>query len=98
MDLITSSLDRGVVLFQKFDWIGSNSDLVNFNDLPLIPIESLSSSLGMETMVIKFMVGMYLCYPLGLIMRLIPANALKHLFNCLIGIFMLQWIFDSTWV
>ena len=44
------------------------------------------------------MVALYLCCPLGLVMRLLPGSSLKHLFSFSTGLLLMQWVFGSTWI
>jgi lysophospholipid acyltransferase len=44
------------------------------------------------------MLAVYLCCPLGLIMRFLPNSTMKHLFSFALGVLMVQWVFASTWI
>ena len=56
-----------------------------------VPVDS-----GMDTETVSYVLGMFLCYPLGVIMLGIPYGKARHLFSFLLGAFLLQF-FMPVW-
>lgn len=50
----------------------------------------------METL--SYTLGMFLCYPLGLIMASLPHGKLRHLFSFILGAFLLQFTIGKQWI
>jgi hypothetical protein len=61
----------------------------------LIPV---SENTGLEFGMVKFIVALFLSYPLGLGMRLMPSSTFKHLYSFLVGFLMLQFVFGPSWI
>jgi len=61
-------------------------------------VEALSESIGFDVETLKYTLGMFLCYPLGLIMLMLPYGKVKHLFSFLLGAFLLQFTIGVQWV
>ena len=53
---------------------------------------------GMDTETVSYVLGMLLCYPLGLIMNAIPYGKARHLFSFLFGAFLLQFVLGVQWI
>lgn len=41
---------------------------------------------------------MFLCYPLGIIMAMLPYGKIRHLFSFLLGAFLLQFTIGKQWI
>ena len=50
-------------------------------------VESLSESTGQDVETLEYLLGMLICYPLGLIMLSLPNGKVKHLFSFILGAF-----------
>lgn len=61
-------------------------------------VESLSVSSGQDVETLNMTLGMLLCYPLGLIMLVLPYGKIKHLFSFLLGCFLLQFTIGIQWI
>lgn len=61
-------------------------------------VEQLAESTGFDVETLDYTLGMFLCYPLGLIMYMLPYGKLKHIFSFLLGAFLLQFTIGKQWV
>jgi hypothetical protein len=61
-------------------------------------VEQLAESTGQDLETLKYTLGMFLCYPLGLIMVMLPYGKVKHLFSFLLGAFLLQFTIGVQWI
>lgn len=52
----------------------------------------------MDTETVSYVLGMFLCYPLGLIMLGTPYGKARHLFSFLLGAFLLQFTLGVQWI
>ena len=53
MDRIYPAIDESVRVLQSLDWIGDSTNIIRFNNLLFIPVESLAETLGLEVMLMK---------------------------------------------
>lgn len=53
---------------------------------------------GMDVETVSYVLGMFLCYPLGAIMVAIPYGTPRHLFSFLLGAFLLQFTLGVQWI
>lgn len=53
---------------------------------------------GMDVETVSYVLGMFVCYPLGLIMLQIPYGMPRHLFSFLLGAFLLQFTLGVQWI
>jgi hypothetical protein len=54
--------------------------------------------IGMDVETVNMVLGMFLCYPLGLIILQIPYGKPRHLFSFLLGAFLLQFVLGVQWI
>ena len=61
---------------------------------------SIADSIGMDTETVTYVLGLFLCYPLGLIMASIPFKygQFRHMFSLLLGAFLLQFTLGVQWI
>jgi len=52
----------------------------------------------MDTETVSYVLGMFACYPLGVIMGQIPFGMPRHIFSCLLGAFLLQFTLGVQWI
>ncbi len=53
---------------------------------------------GMDIETVSYVLGMFACYPLGLIMNQIPFGYPRHVFSFLLGAFLLQFTLGVQWI
>lgn len=61
-------------------------------------IDGLSEAIGFDKETLSYVLGMFACYPLGLIMLMLPFGKLRHLFSFILGTFLLQFTIGKQWV
>mmetsp|Transcript_18024 Transcript_18024/g.38895 ORF Transcript_18024/g.38895 Transcript_18024/m.38895 type:complete len:502 (-) Transcript_18024:247-1752(-) len=61
-------------------------------------VESLSASTGQDVETLEYLLGMLICYPLGMIMLALPYGKVKHLFSFILGAFLLQFTIGIQWI
>lgn len=59
---------------------------------------ALSESTGQDIETLNYVLGMFLCYPLGMIMGLMPYGKTRHMFSFLLGAFLLQFTIGKQWI
>jgi hypothetical protein len=103
-DTKTSNMER------IFDQIGSLIEVVySYGPLAektvvLVPgfisaqVTALSEAIGFDEETLSYTLGMFLCYPLGVIMAMLPYGQMKHLFSFLLGAFLLQFTIGKQWI
>ena len=60
----------------------------------------MADAVGMDTDTVSYTLGLFLCYPLGLVMLNIPYQYVKvrHTFSFLLGAFLLQFTIGVQWI
>ena len=77
---------------------------VNNNSFAKVPsfvndqVASLSEVIGFDQETLSYTLGMFLCYPLGIIMAMLPYGKIRHLFSFLLGAFLLQFTIGKQWI
>ena len=59
---------------------------------------SLSEAIGFDVETLSYTLGLFLCYPLGLILNMMPFGRMRHLFSFLLGAFLLQFTIGVQWI
>ena len=61
-------------------------------------LRPVAGNLGMELSLIKYTVAMFLVYPLAALLRALPNSTSKHLFSFVVGVALVQWVFEGDWI
>jgi len=61
-------------------------------------VESLSEAIGFDVETLSYTLGMFLCYPLGIIMASLPYGKARHFFSFFLGAFLLQFTLGKQWI
>lgn len=61
-------------------------------------VTKLSTASGFDVETLEYILGMFVCYPLGLIMTSLPYGKIRHLFSFLLGAFLLQFTLGVQWI
>jgi len=61
-------------------------------------VASLAEQIGFDVQTLSYTLGLFLCYPLGIIMNMLPYGNIRHFFSFLLGTFLLQFILGVEWV
>jgi len=61
-------------------------------------IDALSEAIGFDKETLSYTLGLFACYPLGLIMLMLPYGKLRHAFSFILGAFLLQLTIGKQWI
>ena len=61
-------------------------------------MQQLSDAIGFDVETLNYTLGLFLCYPLGMIMNMIPYGTMRHAFSFLLGAFLLQFTLGVQWI
>ncbi|POM61381.1 Lysophospholipid acyltransferase, partial [Phytophthora palmivora] len=61
-------------------------------------VDELSTSLGLGSDQLCYVLCLFAAYPLAVVYKLLPAASLKHLFDVILGVSMAQFVLGSGWV
>lgn len=61
-------------------------------------VEALSDAIGFDVETLNYTLGLFLCYPLGLIMNALPYGKTRHIFSFFLGAFLLQFTLGVQWI
>ena len=61
-------------------------------------VEGLSETTGQDVETLEYLLGMLICYPLGMIMLTLPHGKVKHIFSFILGAFLLQFTIGIQWI
>ena len=97
MDFSLAILGRWIAFIESFAWLGNSSCILRLSSLDRV-VQPLASALGLELKLTKYVLGLFLSFPLAAVMRLLPDKNLRHLYSLLGGLFLAQWIFEADWI
>jgi hypothetical protein len=86
-----------VDFLESLSFIGVNSHIVK---LPAVDamLQPTADSLGMNLCLIKYTLSLFLFYPLSAVLFAIPNKTAKNLFNLVVGVAFVQWIYGPDWI
>jgi hypothetical protein len=61
-------------------------------------VQEFSKAIGFDVETLNYTLGMFLCYPLGFIMLMLPYGRVRHLFSFILGAFLLQFTLGVQWI
>ena len=61
-------------------------------------VHDLAEKIGFDVETLEYTLGMFLCYPLGIIMQALPYGKIRHIFSFLGGAFLLQFTIRIQWI
>ena len=61
-------------------------------------VHKLSEVSGQDLETLNYILGMFMCYPLGIIMASLPYGKAKHFFSFFLGVFLLQFTIGKQWI
>lgn len=61
-------------------------------------VDVVAEMVGMDAETVCYVLGMFACYPLGLIMLQIPYGMPRHIFSFVLGAFLLQFTLGHQWI
>jgi len=54
-------------------------------------VKSMSEAIGFDVETLSYVLGLLLCYPLGMILNALPFGKTRHIFSFILGAFLLQF-------
>lgn len=63
-----------------------------------VQVRALSAAIGFDEETLTYTLGMFLCYPLAMIMNALPYGQTRHFFSFLLGAFLLQFTVGVQWI
>lgn len=61
-------------------------------------VHALAEKIGFDVETLEYTLGLFLCYPLGIIMQSLPYGKIRHVFSFLGGAFLLQFTLRIQWI
>jgi len=61
-------------------------------------VHQLADAIGFDVETLEYTLGLFLCYPLGIIMQALPYGRMRHIFSFLGGAFLLQFTLRIQWI
>ena len=61
-------------------------------------VHQLAEMIGFDVETLEYTLGLFLCYPLGMIMQSLPYGKTRHIFSFLGGAFLLQFTLRIQWI
>ena len=61
-------------------------------------VSALSVEVGFDVETLNYTLGLFLCFPLAMIMTSLPYGMIRHLFSFLLGAFLLQFTVGVQWI
>eukprot|EP00560_Eucampia_antarctica_P001948 CAMPEP_0197831920 /NCGR_PEP_ID=MMETSP1437-20131217/12728_1 /TAXON_ID=49252 ORGANISM="Eucampia antarctica, Strain CCMP1452" /NCGR_SAMPLE_ID=MMETSP1437 /ASSEMBLY_ACC=CAM_ASM_001096 /LENGTH=472 /DNA_ID=CAMNT_0043435053 /DNA_START=74 /DNA_END=1489 /DNA_ORIENTATION=- len=58
----------------------------------------MAAAIGFDQETFEYTLGLFICYPLGIIMLNLPYGKIKHLFSFFLGAFILQFVIGVQWI
>lgn len=94
---LTSAIDASIQFIYSFGPVCEKT-VILVPEAVSSQVGTVADMIGMDTETISYVLGMFLCYPLGLIMLGIPYGKSRHLFSFLLGAFLLQFTLGVQWI
>ena len=63
-----------------------------------VQVAGVADAAGMDIETVSYVLGLFACYPLGMIMSQIPYGTARHAFSFLLGAFLLQFTLGVQWI
>jgi len=96
-EFLTSAIDAGIQYVYSFG-PACEKTVILVPEVLSSQVGNVADMIGMDTETVSYVLGMFLCYPLGLIMLGIPYGKSRHLFSFLLGAFLLQFTLGVQWI
>lgn len=101
MDLIVDkahdSIGAGIEYIYSYGPLAEKTVILVFPFVKEL-VSKLSAAIGFDQETLSYTIGLFLCYPLGLLMHLLPYGKARHIFSFVLGVFLLQFTIGKQWV
>jgi len=94
---ITGPVDAAIEFIYSFGPLVEHT-VVLVPDVLKAQVSNVADAAGMDIETVSYVLGMFACYPLGLIMAQIPYGTPRHIFSFLLGAFLLQFTLGVQWI
>eukprot|EP00531_Pseudo-nitzschia_arenysensis_P003672 CAMPEP_0116131462 /NCGR_PEP_ID=MMETSP0329-20121206/9017_1 /TAXON_ID=697910 /ORGANISM="Pseudo-nitzschia arenysensis, Strain B593" /LENGTH=499 /DNA_ID=CAMNT_0003625891 /DNA_START=102 /DNA_END=1601 /DNA_ORIENTATION=+ len=94
---VTGAIDGAIEFIYSFGPLVENT-VVLVPDFLTAQVAGIADAAGMDIETVTYVLGMFACYPLGLIMNFIPFGFPRHVFSFLLGAFLLQFTLGVQWI
>jgi len=94
---VTGPLDGALEFIYSFGPIFEHT-VVLVPDVLKAQVAVVADAAGMDNETVSYVLGMFACYPLGIIMGQIPFGTPRHIFSFLLGAFLLQFVLGVQWI
>mmetsp|Transcript_11181 Transcript_11181/g.32286 ORF Transcript_11181/g.32286 Transcript_11181/m.32286 type:complete len:500 (-) Transcript_11181:1675-3174(-) len=94
---ITGSIDALLEFIYSFGPVCEKT-VVLVPDVLTAQVAGVADAAGMDIETVSYVLGMFMCYPLGMIMAQIPFGLPRHIFSFLLGAFLLQFTLGVQWI
>jgi len=105
MDMITTLFNNNigdplVTILKSLEFIGTSTHVFKLPFLDTLIDENICELLKLELPIIKYTVSLFLVYPFALLLKFIPIkyDNIRHLYCCIIGILLMQWVYSEDWI
>jgi hypothetical protein len=61
-------------------------------------VAGVAASVGFPTDTLKYLLCLFLAYPLGLLFAALPSRTAKNVLSLVSGVVLAQWVFGAAWV
>ncbi|GMI10421.1 hypothetical protein TrRE_jg8056 [Triparma retinervis] len=97
MDALFRVIDEAISFAYSFSDV-ANSTVVLVPSSLSYHMEKIASAIDMDVETTSMVLGLFMCYPCGMVMAALPYGRLKHLFSFLLGAFLLQFVLGKQWI
>eukprot|EP00934_Nitzschia_sp_Nitz4_P001323 Nitzschia sp. Nitz4//scaffold101_size76361//54329//56023//NITZ4_005609-RA/size76361-augustus-gene-0.2-mRNA-1//1//CDS//3329532179//1323//frame0 len=96
-DPLIAAIDSSLAFAYSFQPLAEKT-LILVPDALRAQVGVVADMIGMDIETVSYVLGLFSCYPLGLIMSQIPYGMPRHIFSFLLGSFLLQFTLGVQWI
>lgn len=96
-DATISALAPIINYVESWSFIGVNTYVIKHPALDQLTAQA-AESIGMDETLVKYTIALFLVYPFAAVHYQLPNKNLKHIFNLVVGLALVQWIFGPDWI
>lgn len=94
---VTVAVDESLEFIYSFRPLVEKT-LVLVPDVLADQVAVVADSVGLDVETVSYVLGLFVCYPLGMIMAQMPYGTVRHCFSFLLGAFLLQFTLGVQWI
>lgn len=96
-EAVTSVIDEGLEYIYGFGPVFEPT-VVLAPEFLKAQVVNLSEQIGFDVDTLTFTLGFFACYPLGMIMNMLPYGPIRHFFSFFMGCFLIQFTIGVQWI